>query len=75
MNGPNKLECLLQAQAYLKVTLKPGNTNWGGMLSTVDLLIKVAHLVKKENKNFNIKMRWSELVSTRRSTVLSLPSQ
>ncbi len=34
----------------------PGNTNYGGRLSTVDLLIKVACFVKKENNIFNIKM-------------------
>jgi hypothetical protein len=33
-----------------------GNTNRGGRLSTVDLLIKVACFVKKENNTFNIKM-------------------
>jgi hypothetical protein len=35
---------------------KLGNTNSGGELSTVDLLIKVACLIKKENYIFNIKM-------------------
>ncbi len=29
------------------LTSQPGNTNWGGRLSTVDLLIKVACFVKK----------------------------
>jgi len=52
---------------------RPGNTNWGGRPSTIDLLIKVACFCKKENNIFNIKMSWSKLVSTRRSTVLSLP--
>jgi hypothetical protein len=28
--------------------VKPGNTNWGGRLSTVDLLIKVACFVEME---------------------------
>jgi len=52
-----------------------GNTNWGGRLSTVDLLIKVACFVKKANAFFNIKRSWSKRVSTRRSTVLSLSLQ
>jgi hypothetical protein len=46
-----------------------------GRLSTVDLLIKVACFVKKKNDIFNRKMSLSELVSTRRSTVLSLSLQ
>ncbi len=46
-----------------------------GRLNTVDLLIKVACLVKKENNIFNIKISSSKLVITRRSTVLSLPPQ
>jgi hypothetical protein len=50
----------------------PGNINWG-WLSTVDLLIKAACFVEKGNNIFNIKTSQSELVSTRRSTVLSLP--
>ncbi len=32
-----------------------GNTNWGGKLSTIDLLIKEACFVKKENIIFTIK--------------------
>jgi len=49
------------------VTLMPcvGNTNWGGRVSTVDLLIKVTCFMK-------MKKSWSKLVSTRRSTVLIL---
>ena len=46
-----------------------GNTNWGGRLSTVDLLIELTLFCKKVN---NIKISWSNLVST---TVLSLPLQ
>jgi hypothetical protein len=38
-------------------SIEPGNTNCGGGLSTVDLLIKVACSVKKEINIFNIKMR------------------
>jgi len=34
---------------------KDGNTNEGGRLSTVDLLIKVAHFVTKVNNIFHIK--------------------
>jgi hypothetical protein len=45
-----------------------------GRFSTVDLLIKEAGFVKKVNNIFSIKMSYSELVSTRRSTVLSLPA-
>jgi len=37
------------------VKLQSGNTNWRGRLSTVNLLIKVACFVKKENTNFKIK--------------------
>ncbi len=51
------------------------NTNWKGRLSTVDLLIKVAHFVTKDNNSFRIKLSLSKVVSTRRSTVLSLPLQ
>ncbi len=40
----------------------PGNTYWKGRLSTVDLLIGVAGLVKKVSSNFNIKMSWSKLI-------------
>jgi hypothetical protein len=31
-----------------------GNTNWGGRLSTVDLLVKVVCFVKNVNNIFNI---------------------
>jgi len=36
-------------------TDKPGNTNRGGRLNTVDLLIKVACFVQRVNNIFNIK--------------------
>jgi len=49
-----------------------GNTYWGGRLSTVDLTFKVVCFAKNMNNIFNIKRSWSKLVSTRRSTVLSL---
>ncbi len=52
---------------------KTGNTNWGGRLRTVDLFFRVACFVKKWKTVFSIKSRRSKLVSTRRSTVLSLP--
>jgi hypothetical protein len=55
-------------------SVAPRNTNWGDRLSTVDLLLKVACFVKKENNSFNVKMSWFKLVSTRRSTVLIRPS-
>jgi hypothetical protein len=50
-------------------------TNWKGRLSAIYLIIKVACLVKKVNSIFNKKSSWSKQVSTRRSTVLSLPFQ
>ncbi len=37
------------------ILLHPGNTNWGGGLSPVDLLIKVACFVKNVNNIFNVK--------------------
>ncbi len=46
-----------------------------GILSTVDLFIKVALFEKMENNILNTKSSGSKLVSTRRSTVLSLPLQ
>ncbi len=39
----------------------PGNTNIGGRLGTVDLLIKVACFVKEVNDIFKIKRSWSKL--------------
>jgi hypothetical protein len=54
---------------------KAGTTNWRGMLSTVDLLIRLASFVKKLHTIFNVKSSWSLLVSARRSTVLCLPLQ
>ncbi len=48
------------------------NTRGG---STDDLLIRVACFVKKENIIFILETKRSKLVSTRRSTVLSLPLQ
>ncbi len=50
--------------------LSSGRTNWRERFYTVDLLIKEACLVKKVDIMFS----WSKLVSTRRSTVLSLLS-
>ncbi len=44
-----------------------------GRLSTVDHLIKVARIVKKINDTFKLRRSSHKLVSTRRSTVLSLP--
>jgi hypothetical protein len=38
-----------------QILSKPGNANWGGRLSTVDLLIKVACFVKEVNNIFDIK--------------------
>jgi hypothetical protein len=42
---------------------------------SVDLFIRVARFVRKVNKIFNIESSSSILVSTRRSTLLSLPFQ
>jgi hypothetical protein len=39
------------------MTIEQGILTDGGRLSTVDVLIKVACYVKKENNIFNIKMR------------------
>jgi len=52
--------------------MKAGKPYSIGRPSTVDLLFKVACFVKKANNIFGIKMSCSKLVSTRRSTVLSL---
>jgi hypothetical protein len=57
-----------------KLKIKAGNTNWGGGLSTIDLLIKVACFVKKENIIFNIKMSWSKQGGTRRPISFRAPS-
>ncbi len=51
----------------------PGKPYWRGWLSTIDLLIKIGCLGKKYI--FSMKSSWSELVSSRRSTVLILPLQ
>ncbi len=56
-------------RAGTNTLISPGNTYWRGRLGTVDLLTKVDCLVKKVNNIFSIKMSWSELVSTMRSTV------
>jgi hypothetical protein len=53
----------------------PGNPYWRGRLSTVDLLIKAACFVTKENRIFSTKTSWSKLVGTRRSTILNPPLQ
>ncbi len=58
-----------------KTRYGPGKTNWRERLSTVDLLIKIACFGTKVNCIFNTKMSCSKLVSTIRSTVLSLPLQ
>ncbi len=59
----------------LVTSAKAGNTNLRGRLSAVDLLFMVACIVRKVKNIFNIKSSCSKLVSTRRSTVLSLPLQ
>jgi hypothetical protein len=57
----------------LGLCYKPGNPFWGGRLSTNVLLVKVACFLKEVSHIFNIKSSWFKLVSSRRSTVLSLP--
>jgi hypothetical protein len=52
--------------------IERGNTNWGRRLHIVYLHIIVACFVNRVNYIFNINRSWSKLVSTRRSTVLSL---
>ncbi len=52
-----------------------GNTNRGGRLITVDLLIKVACFLNIVYNIFNTKRSLPKLVSTMRSTVLSLSLQ
>ncbi len=51
---------------------KPGNNYWRERLSSLDLLIMVAFCKKKGKYCLNTKMPWSKIVSTSRSTVLSL---
>jgi len=53
----------------------PRNTNSMGRLSTVDLPIKVTCFEKNVCNIFNMNRTWYKLLSTRRSTVLSLPFQ
>jgi len=47
------------ARACVCMSRKPGNTNWGERISTIDLLIKVACLVKKANNIFKLIRSWS----------------
>ncbi len=49
------------------------NSNWRGRKSTVDHLIKITSLHKKMKYNCRFKSSRTELVSARRSIVLSLP--
>jgi hypothetical protein len=46
---------------------------WRGRVSKVDLLIKIRRFVNKEKYSFSMKSSRCELISTRRSIVLSLP--
>jgi hypothetical protein len=55
------------------LTVRTGISRWGERLTTVDLLVKVAYFVEKVKTIFSVKSNWSELVTTRRSNVLSLP--
>ncbi len=54
--------------------LGTGNTNGRERLNTIGPLIKVS-FYKKVNNVYNTKSSLSKLVSTRRSSVLSLPIQ
>jgi hypothetical protein len=70
---PNSAIC--RSHFIHNVSVTPGNPNWRGRLSTVDLTIKVACFCKKVNNVCNIKSPWSKLVSTRTLTELILPLQ
>ncbi len=67
------ISCSRHPRSYS--TPRPGNTNWKGRLSTVDLLINVAFFVTQVNIFFCLKINWSKRVSVRRSSVLILPLQ
>ncbi len=54
---------------------KQGSLTKMGRQSTIDLLIKKGCFVKKVNNRVRIIRSWLKLVSTRRSTVQSLPFQ
>ncbi len=62
-------------QESVRLQLAAGNPYWTGRLSTLNLLNKKCCFVKKLKNNVCTKSSWSELVSTRRSTVLILPLQ
>ncbi len=49
------------SEPEMLTSIKAGNINWKGRLSTIDLLIKVACFVKKENKIF-VKRHLSEML-------------
>jgi hypothetical protein len=51
------------------------SSNITSRLNTVDLLVKVACFVRMVSNIFNFKMSLTELVSKRKSTVLTLPLQ
>jgi hypothetical protein len=76
---PNGTESSAGATPNSVIPPPPGNSNGGGggILSTVDLLIKVACLAKKLMifSMYKGDVLQRKDVSTRRSTVLSLPLQ
>jgi hypothetical protein len=51
----------------------PGNTNWRGRLSTVDLLIKVACFVKRVNNNLILKGEYINLLVQGGQLYLAFP--
>ncbi len=69
------LNVVILSKTLLDWNVGPRNTNGGGRLSTVDLLLKVTCFAKEVNNIFNAEKRLSELFSTRRSTVLRLSLQ
>ncbi len=71
----NRRKLELEFAKNLTNLLRLSKEHSGRRISTANLLIKAACFCKKCNKYFQHKRGWSKLVSTRRSTVLSLPLQ
>jgi hypothetical protein len=70
-----KINMCFFGQKWARAWVKPGNPNWRGRLSTVDLLIKIGCFERNEKYSFSTKRSWTEQVSTRKSTVLIRPFQ
>ncbi len=56
--------------AYYYTKLTERNSNCGGRLSTVDLLVRIACFVKTLSNIFNVKRRWSKLVFQMKSEIV-----